>query len=201
MIRFMLVLVGLASGLAPAAAGPIFSGVLSGSQEVPPVVTPASGFGFVDFSDDLQSARVFLQVSNIENIWMAHIHVGAAGTNGPVVLDFFGQLNPPQSTIDVPGTAVLYDQIVTAANIIPRPAQGINNFADFLNAARAGNLYFNVHTHASPPNFVTPGRPGNFPGGEVRGQLALGVPEPVSLVVFGVAAAAGVGAWRWRKAG
>lgn len=193
MIRCLLAMVGVLVGCSAAVAGPIVSGNFSGLQEVPPRVTQATGFGFVDFSDDLQSARVFAQVSNIENVWLGHIHVGPRGANGPVVFDFLGVLNP---TLDVPGTAVLVDRVITAADLTGPFA---NNFPAFLNAALAGNLYFNIHTNSlqTPPALLGPG---NFPGGEVRGQLAL-VPEPASLLVFGLLGVGGaVAVWRRRKA-
>jgi len=54
----------------------------------------------------------------------------------------------------------------------------------------AGNMYFNVHTNDG----IAP----DFPGGEIRGQLAP-VPEPGTLALTG-AALAGVLAYRRRRA-
>lgn len=46
---------------------------------------------------------------------------------------------------------------------------GIATFADVLEKIRAGNAYVNVHTSDGvPPNNTGPG---DFPGGEVRGQI------------------------------
>jgi hypothetical protein len=194
MIRCLLATVGVLVGCSAAVAGPIFSGNFSGLQEVPPRVTQATGFGFVDFSDDLQSARVFAQVSNIQNVRLGHIHVAPAGANGPIVFDFLNL--PPAGTLDVPGTAVLVDRVITGADLTGPFA---NNLPGFLNAALAGNLYFNIHTDDNQPGANT--GPGDFIAGEVRGQLTL-VPEPGTLLVFGLLGAGGAGlaVWRRRKA-
>lgn len=189
MIRCVMAVVGLLAGWSAATAGPIFQANLSGGQEVPPRLTQASGSGFIQFNDALTSVQVHLQVSNIQNIVGAHIHFGAAGVNGPIVLDFgsFPQL-------DVPGTTTLVDATFTQANLSGPFA---NNFAAFYNAAITGRLYFNVHTNdgVAPTNTG----PGDFPGGEVRGQLAI-APEPGTLLVFGLLGAGGaVTVWRRRK--
>ena len=57
---------------------------LSGSQEVPPVKTQASGSGVITVNDD-KSVSGSVTTKGIEGT-QAHIHVGAAGKNGPVAV-------------------------------------------------------------------------------------------------------------------
>ncbi|MFW5898990.1 MAG: CHRD domain-containing protein, partial [Jiangellaceae bacterium] len=56
---------------------------LSGDEEVPAVDTNATGVAIIKFDGDELTYK--LNVANIEDVLMAHIHMGAAGENGPVV--------------------------------------------------------------------------------------------------------------------
>jgi hypothetical protein len=104
---------------------------------------------------------------------MAHIHNGAPGVAGPVIVPFFMMSMP--ATGSMSGT-------LTQADVTP--ANGINTIADVAAAIEAGNAYVNVHT-------------AEYPGGEIRGQLAVSsaaVPEPMSigLLLLGAGVAAGL---------
>ena len=130
---------------------------LTGDQQSPPVTTAAFGFAEVRlFQNGTSSAIEFrVVVCNIANVIASHIHVGAAGTNGPVVLPFFGSSTPFNSTR---GCDTLAEGTRTSDNLVARPDAGINTWTDFINALIAGNSYVNVHTTAHT-------------GGEIRGQL------------------------------
>ena len=88
----------------------------------------------------------------------AHIHCGARGVNGPIVVFLAGNHTPGW---DVDGSWI-ENTTVTDANVLPRTAAqcgfAVNNLRDVAQLAREGNAYVNVHTVAHP-------------GGEVRGQL------------------------------
>lgn len=129
---------------------------LTGSQQVPSVTTLAFGEGEVELVDNGTALKFELQVCDIANVTAAHIHVGASGTNGPVVLFLFGPNAPLFSAKE--GCEDLSSGTLTPANLIARPAVGINTWNDFVNALLVGNTYINVHTTANP-------------GGEIRGQL------------------------------
>lgn len=59
---------------------------LTGSNEVPPVTSPASGSGTVSVnSDRMVTARI--TVTGMSGT-AAHIHQGAPGANGPVIVPF-----------------------------------------------------------------------------------------------------------------
>jgi len=128
---------------------------LTGDQQVPAVTTTAFGFAEVQLSEDNSTLSFEVVVCNIVNVIASHIHVGAAGTNGLVVLPFFGSPTPFNST---KGCDTLAEGTRTSLDLVARPDQGIHNWTDFINALVAGNTYVNVHTTAHT-------------GGEIRGQL------------------------------
>lgn len=141
---------------------------LTGDEEVPARETQAQGQAIFQVSPDGQSVSYKLIVANIENVIMAHIHLGAAGTNGPVVVWLYpsttpGPVPPGGGRIQGP----IAEGTFTASNLVgPLAGQPLSALLD---AIRSGNAYVNVHTDdgVAPTNTG----PGDFPGGEVRGQL------------------------------
>jgi hypothetical protein len=77
---------------------------LSGDQEVPPVSTSASGNGTITVSPN-KSVSGSITVSGIEPT-AAHIHEGAQGKNGPVIIPL---TNSSDTTWSVPAGAKLTD--------------------------------------------------------------------------------------------
>jgi len=117
------VLVVAMAGVAAAAAFGAFNGNvgthLKGRYEVPLRNTNAQGQAIFRVSDDGRSVGYKLIASNIDNAFMAHIHMGPAGVNGPVVVWLF------PSTAPVPGPTgsgrhdgVLAEGTFTAANLV-----------------------------------------------------------------------------------
>jgi hypothetical protein len=105
----------------------VFSGdnvTLSGAQEVPPVTTSASGSGTITVKDD-KSVSGSIKITGA-TILAAHIHIGPAGKNGPVIIPL--TKGSDGSTFSVPAGAKLTD------------AQ--------YDAYKAGNLYVNAHSAA-----------------------------------------------------
>src|SRR5712664_3303783 len=129
---------------------------LTGHQQVPAVNTDAFGFAKVRLSEDNSTLSFEVVVCNIANVIASHIHVGAVGTNGPVVLPFFGSTSKPFNSTK--GCGTLAEGTRTSANLQAQPGKGINTWTDFINALVAGNTYVNVHTTTHT-------------GGEIRGQL------------------------------
>lgn len=125
---------------------------LSGANEVPPVTTTATGNFRATVS---ANSLAFTLTATGTGFTMAHIHQGAAGTNGPIVAFLFGPVSPGVNSINVSGT-------ITEANLIG-PLQG--DMAGFMAALRAGNLYVNAHTVANP-------------AGEIRAQIPGAAPAP-----------------------
>ena len=157
---------------------------LSGDEEVFAPATPAAptpadsraqGQAIFHVAADGESVDYKLIGSNIDNAFMAHIHCGLPGTNGPIVVWLY------PSTAPVPGPqgggrhdGVLAEGTFTNANVIPRPDNaacpgGVASLADVLAKIKAYGTYVNVHT--SDGNATPNEGPGDFPGGEMRGQL------------------------------
>ena len=138
--------------------GPSFHSILSGAQEVTSgcpgpmcgVHTRTSGRIWLQFIADLSAAHFKLDIFHGRGVVQAHIHCAPAGTNGPVVAFLFG----PDAGLDVRGN--LSHGTLTNADIIS-DACG-STIAALAFAAKAGDLYVNVHTLDNP-------------SGEVRGQL------------------------------
>lgn len=135
---------------------------LSGAEEVPMRDTRARGVATFHLNKVGDELRFRLNVANIENLAGAHIHIGAPGTNGPVVVALY---------MGAPGSGrfsgTLSEGIITASDLTG-PLAGLS-LSDLLAAMVAGNTYVNIHTNdgIAPANTG----PGDFPGGEIRGQI------------------------------
>jgi CHRD domain len=163
MRRAILLTVMLALALAPTAlAGDNFVAPLSGDQEVPARDTRAVGVAKFKLSKDGTALEFKVNVANIDNVFASHIHCGAVGVNGPVGVTLFAGA-PAGGRVD--GT--LAEGTITAPD--PGNACGWTDLAAVLAAIESGNTYVNVHTNdgVAPPNTG----PGDFPGGEIRGQI------------------------------
>jgi CHRD domain len=99
--------------------------MLSGDQEVPPVATAAKGSGTVTVGDDM-SVKGTVTTSGIVAT-AAHIHAGAPGKNGPVIVPMIR--SGDNGWTFGPGAKLSEDQ---------------------MKAFRAGELYINVHSSANP---------------------------------------------------
>ena len=97
---------------------------LSGANEVPPVTTSATGEGTISIADD-GAVTGSVTTKGVQGT-AAHIHIGAAGKNGPVVVPF------------------------TKEGDTYKAAAGAKLNPDQLKAFKAGELYFNVHSAANP---------------------------------------------------
>ncbi len=59
---------------------------LDGQNEVPPVVTNASGFAYVTLNEDTRMASIVVRTEGIVQANAAHVHLGYAGTNGAFII-------------------------------------------------------------------------------------------------------------------
>ena len=98
--------------------------MLSGANEVPPVTTSATGDGTISIADD-GAVSGSVTTKGVQGT-AAHIHMGAAGNNGPVIVPFTKE----GDTYKAPAGAKLN--------------------ADQLKAFKDGGLYVNVHSAANP---------------------------------------------------
>ena len=142
---------------------PLSSTHLTGDHEVPARDTPAQGQAIIKVAEDGLSITYKLIASNIENVFASHIHIGGPTVNGPIAVFLFGNVPVGGGRID----GVLAEGTLTAANLIG-PLAG-QPMSALIAQIRAGNAYVNVHTNdgVAPTNTG----PGDFPGGEIRGQI------------------------------
>jgi CHRD domain len=158
----------VAAGLAAAGLNGNFSRHLSGDFEVPIRDTNAQGQAIFHFSDDGSSLEYKLIASNIENVFMAHIHVGGPGVNGPIGVWLYPSTAPAPGPTGAGRTdGVLVQGTITAANFVgPLAGKSMDDLVALMNG---GGAYVNVHTNdgVDPPDTG----PGDFPGGEIRGDF------------------------------
>jgi hypothetical protein len=155
-VLFLLMVVPLVLAAPALAQERTFSTSLSGSEEVPPVDTGGSGQAEVVISADGMQASFRVQVSDLEDTTMAHIHLGARGENGPPIVWLHSQDQAPE-LIAGEFSGTLASGTFTADDLVG-PLEG-GTLADLVAELAAGNTYVNVHTEANP-------------GGEIRGQLS-----------------------------
>ncbi len=142
---------------------------LAGDNEVPARDTRAQGEIKLQLSADGKALEYRIISSNISNVFASHIHIAPAGVNGPIVAFLFGSVPPGGGRTD----GVLATGTITAAKLIG-PLAG-HPLSDLMDSIRVGHAYANVHTNdgVAPPNTG----PGDFPGGEIRGQIRTAGPQ------------------------
>jgi hypothetical protein len=162
-IVFVLTAVLAVFALAPSAwAGENFVAQLSGDEEVPPRDTEAVGVAKFKLREDGEALLFKVNVANIDNVFAAHIHCAPVGVNGAIGATLF--MGSPASG---PVNGTLAEGTITAPDT--NNGCGWADLGAVLAAIQSGNTYVNVHTNdgVDPPNTG----PGDFPGGEIRGQI------------------------------
>jgi hypothetical protein len=138
----------------------LFAALLTGEEEVPPVLTTASGTATLTVEDDAITYTV--NVNDLANPIVAHIHIGEIGANGPVRLNLCGTGAP------VPDCNVGDGVLVTGTNGTTVGTPAIT-FDELVEAMRSGEAYVNVHTDDGEGEQNT--GPGDMASGEIRGQI------------------------------
>jgi hypothetical protein len=128
---------------------------MTGDQEVPPRDTKGQGQTIFQLSKDGTELSYKLIVANIENVTQAHIHLEAAGANGPVVVWLYPSA-PPATLIPGRFNGVLAEGVITEADF--RGILSGASMADLIDHFNNDFAYVNVHTSQFPP-------------GEIRGQI------------------------------
>jgi len=142
--------------------GDHFAANLTGAEEVPAVQTDAGATVQLSFNSDGSLSYELRATGPIQNATASHIHLGARGQNGPVVLFFFASATPQNFQAgDLIASGTAHD-----ADVIARPGftPTISNLVERI---RQGRAYANLHTTAHG-------------GGEIRGQLIITDRSPVS---------------------
>ena len=154
-IRVLFLTAAIAAvGALPAAAQTYtLTATLTGAGENPPINTGSLGTATITVDMAARTVTYRVDVFNLPSgVSASHIHVGAAGTNGPVVVNF-APPTPASNDFAFSGT-------VRDSEFILRPDAGIRSADDMFQAIVGGNSYVNVHSMVNG-------------GGEVRGQLAV----------------------------
>jgi CHRD domain len=121
---------------------------LAGSEEVPPVQTEATGVFEISPASD--SIGYTMNATDIEGATAGHVHLGAKGENGPIVVTLF-KYDSPMNEVSENGTIT--------ADKLEGPMAG-KQISDLAAAGSNGSLYINIHTERNP-------------NGEIRGQGAI----------------------------
>ncbi|MFP3947316.1 MAG: CHRD domain-containing protein [Longimicrobiales bacterium] len=153
---------GLSLTAAPAAAGARnFVAPLDSDQEVPSVDSRARGMAHFQLSLDGDELSYRLNVANIQDVLMAHIHLAPRGENGGIVVWLYPSSPPPEL---IPGRSngTLATGTVAADDLVGD--LGGEELSALLDAMEAGDTYVNVHTTANP-------------AGEIRGQIQVAGPR------------------------
>lgn len=122
---------------------------LTGDQEVPPSGSAAKGSAW--FKPNNDSMWYIIDVTGLDTVMEAHMHIGKSGQNGdPVVMLFHSGPTGPLNGTLIQGS-------FSAAELYgPMSGKTISYLLDKMNK---GEAYVNIHT-------------GSFPNGEIRGQIS-----------------------------
>ena len=138
-----------------------YSATLLGANEVPAVTTTGAGSAELVLEDSNSILYTISTTAATDSVTMVHIHAGAAGANGPVMLWFF-----PNDLARAPGTgggfAARVSGVVRVSRITRAGAFFVAPFTwdSLVTRLRTGSSYVNLHTRRNP-------------GGELRGQAIL----------------------------
>ncbi|MCE6991492.1 CHRD domain-containing protein [Dyadobacter sp. CY323] len=132
-LLFLLSLPLIASRCADHALQPVqkVEATLLGINEVPAVTTQASGKFTGTFDPNTKMLKFNLSYTGLSPV-AGHIHSGAAGTNGPVVIPFLSVATSP----------IAYEVILTDAQVT---------------GLQTNNLYTNLHTPMYPGGEIRAG--------------------------------------------
>jgi hypothetical protein len=157
--------------IVPAHADTIYSATLLGSNEVPPNASPGMGSAVFTLSGNLLTINESFSGLTAPAS-AAHIHCCAPlGTNAIVAVPFTPFPNATSgtfnATVDLSLAGTYNGAFITLEGGTVAGAE-----ASLIAALNSGDTYANIHDT-------------NFPGGEIRGQIAFVTPEPGTLLLLG----------------
>ena len=139
----------------------VYSAVLSGDAEVPPITTDDRGrVALRDEGSELWYTITLAPMSEVE-VTAAHIHAGTPGENGPVLATLF------DGSVDAhAGGGRVVQGLLSDGDLTPVESAGFDgNYTTLIRFLKAGEAYVNVHSVGNPL-------------GEVRGDI-----EPLSIPI------------------
>lgn len=153
----------------------IFTATLLGANEVPATGSTAFGFITVTITGNLLSVKETFTGLVGGPAAAAHIHCCVdSGVNAPVAIPFTGFPNTTSGTYDNTFDLSI-SAVYTGSFLAANGGTAVSAETALIAGLDAGMGYANIHDAV-------------FPGGEIRGQLELQVPEPgtISLLLSGI---------------
>lgn len=149
----------LTAALSPANETPPVTGVTSSGESRVIVRTERN---LTTGGLDTTSVLVETIVANIDSVTAAHIHAGAAGVAGPVIVGLtptYALVGGQRVARTPPSNATMLNGVLSYVSITRSSAfQGSFTFDSLLTRINDGTAYVNVHTVKNP-------------AGEIRGQI------------------------------
>jgi hypothetical protein len=133
-----------------------YGAFLTGAEEVPAVMSPGSGAARITQVDG-NTLRFEVRVANTTGIIFAHLHKGALGANGGVVVTLIPAQEPSGLS-----NGVVAEGMIDASKLTGALAG--KSITDLVKELEAGLIYVNIHTTTNP-------------GGELRGQVSMVQPN------------------------
>jgi glucose/arabinose dehydrogenase len=143
--------------------GKKFEATLTGAEEVPPVTTTARAELDLRLTNDGTLRYKLKATADINDMTVAHLHLGARGQNGQPVV-FLAEFDAPR---DFRRGQTIAEGEWTDGDLIPRAGFTDPVISELVARIRQGRIYVNVHTVAHPP-------------GEIRGQVTVRGGDQVS---------------------
>lgn len=131
-----------------------FTAIISGSDEVPPVDTNATGYTSFRTAANNTVIKYKVNVTGISNVTGAHINFGKAGANGDMIVDLF---KDSKKNLIKQGMAIRGN--ITDADLVG-PLKG-KTLAELMSTMKNGDAYVSIDT----PTQLN---------GEIRGQIDSG---------------------------
>ena len=122
---------------------------LTGMEEVPPVNTNSTGIALFELLNNHIDFKV--NVTNLDNIKSAQIHIGEFGQNGEIIVSLLKSLSP----VHVQNGTLVEGQVTSSDLVGPLKGKTINELVQLFNNTKT---YVNIHTE-------------QYPNGEIRGQV------------------------------
>ncbi len=122
---------------------------LTGKEEVPPVNTNSTGIALFDLVDNHLNFKV--NVTMLDNIKSANIHLGEFGQNGEIIASLLKSSSP----LNVQNGTLVEGQLTSADLAGSLKGKTINDLVNLFNNTKT---FLNIQTK-------------EYPNGEIRGQI------------------------------
>ena len=149
LLSLLLILIPLLSVNKSFAEDNKYSTPLTGMEEVPPVNTKSTGIALFDIINNNIGFKV--NVTNLDNITAAHIHLGEFGQNGEIIVTLLKATQP----LNIFNGTLVEGKVTNADLEGSLKGKTITDLVQLFNNTKS---YVNVHTE-------------QYPNGEIRGEI------------------------------